>query len=304
MSASKHAEAGLAAIDERKWDDAIVNLNKALEQSKSPAWLLARSRAYMEKQDYPRALRDAEYAYCTAAERGNDKSRKQMIEAQYRRSVVYFRQGRYADADMCAIYSQQLAKGVAVRQADVTANCVDENGMYFATEADVNPKTEEAEGSGKDKAAGAYDKVFKVMGDQNETKHPYDKDWKRAQAWRTTIIGFLEALDKNDPRRKVTVTLVPKKPSLDEKLVEDQQYDPEIEAAKSELTQKEVPVRPPTQGSEPFRNQMYQNDHSITVSLFMKFAGKEEAEKVQVDIQPNLVSTHVVYPAGLHVPFC
>lgn len=293
MSAAKHAEAGLSAIAERNWDVAITSLSKGLDQSKSPAWLLARSQAYMEKKDYPRALRDAEYAYCTAAERGNDKSRKQMIEAQYRRSVIYFRQGQYANADMCAIYSQQLAKGVAVRQAaDASAAYVDEKGMYYATEADVNPKTETKESGNveNDKSAGAYDKVLRVMGEQNETKHPYDKDWKKAQAWRTTIINFLEALDKDDPRRKVTVTLVPKKPSLEE-AVETQDHDPEIEAAKLELLQDKVIRPPPQAGPGPFRNQIYQTDNSITVTLFMKFPSKEDAEKVKVDVQPNLVSS-------------
>lgn len=292
----------MAAVAARNWDDAITNLSKAIEQSKSPAWLLARSQAYMEKKELALATRDAEYAFCTAAERGNDKSRKQMIEAQYRRSVISFRMKRYADADVCAVWSQQLAKGVAVRSADITKDKIDANGFYHATAADVDP----AMGKGKEKQnaaeedennGGRLGRVMSLLGSNDESKLPYDKDFKKAQAWRSTIIGFLERLPADDPARKVTVKLVPTKPSLETKIEEK---DPEIEVAKAELAQAAAAAathasKPQAANNGPFRSQIYQSDTSITVSLFMKFPSKDDITKVQIDIQPNLVGAFFLH---------
>lgn len=293
MSAAKYADVGMAAITARNWDDAITNLSKAIDQSKSPAWLLARSQAYMEKKELARALRDAEYAYCTAAERGNDKSRKQMIEAQYRRSVIYFRMKHYADADICAVWSQQLAKGVAVRTADNTNDKIDANGFYHATAAEVNPemgkgKGKQVAGEGAENDGGTFGNVMSLLGSGSDSKMPYDKDWKKAQAWRSTIIGFLERLPADDPARKVTAKLVPSKPSLEEKIEEK---DPEIEAAKAQLAQaaQTQATKPKPDNNGPFRSQIYQSDSSITVTLFMKFASQEAKDKVQFELHPNLV---------------
>lgn len=302
MSAVKLAEAGMAAVQKRQWDEAITNLTKAIDQSKSPQWLLARSQAFMETGKLDNALRDAEFAYCTAAERGNDKSRKQMIEAQHRRSVIYFRRKLYANADACAAWSQQLAKGVAVKAADNTAEYIDDKGFYQVTAADITPpkpvgQEQKQEQEGGD--SGRFAQISSLLAGGDDSKTPYEQDWRKAQAWRSTIIRFLEALPAEDPARKITVKLVPAKPSLDqdeddegkneEKKKEEQELRAEIEAAKSEA----VPAQSkPATASGPFRSQMYQSDASITVSLFMKFASKEDTAKVQVDIQPNLVSEY------------
>lgn len=294
MSATKYAEAGMAAVQARKWDEAITNLTKAIDQSKSPQWLLSRSQAYMEGRDFPRALRDAELAYCTAAERGNDKSRKQMIEAQHRRSVIYFRRKEFANADACASWSQQLAKGVAVRAADKTAEYIDEQGFYHITAADIQTKQAKGKEQQGEGDSGTFGQMMSLLGGGDESKTPYDKDWKKAQAWRETVIRFLEALPADDPARKVTVRLVPTKPSLDDKDIEEQKPDPEIEAAKAPAAQAQ-PSTKSAPASGPFRNSMYQSDSSITVSLFMKFASKEDTANVQVDLQPNLVS-HAISP--------
>lgn len=295
MSATKFAEAGMAAIAAQDWDVAIDNLSKAIDQSKSPAWLLARSQAYMEKKDNARALHDAEYAFCSASERGNDKSRKQMIDAQYRRSVIYFRTKRYADADVCAVWSQQLAKGVPLRSADNTVGKIDANGLYHATDADV--KSDGGEGKGKQDAENNsaensddnMSRVISLISSGDKPMFPYHKEWEKAQVWRSTIIAFLERLPADDPARKVSVKFVPTKPSIEEK-VEEKDLDIEdadVEPAQAAKTQATNP-QPASNG--PFRSQTYQSDSSITVSLFMKFPSKEDTEKVQVDMQSNLVS--------------
>lgn len=276
----------MAAVQARKYDEAIETLSKAIDQSKSPQWLLSRSTAYMETGQLDKALRDAEFAYCTAAERGNDKSRKQMIEAQYRRSVIYFRKKRYADADACAVWSQQLAKGVAVKAADTTANSIDEKGFYHATVADAMPSKAEK----KESAEGldAFSRISSIMSNGG-SKTPYEKDWQKAQTWRCMILGLLEPLPADDPLRKVTVKLVPTKPSLEEKAEKKEKHDPEIEAAKASLAEAKPAPKPETNNA-PFRSQIYQSDSQITVTLFMKFASKEDTAKVQVDFQPNLVN--------------
>lgn len=292
MSATKLADEGLAALEARKYDDAIEKLSKAIDTSKSPAWLLARSTAYMETRQLDKALRDAEYAYCTATERGNDKSRKQMIEAQHRRSVIYFRQKRYADADACAVWSQQLAKGVAVRSADAAAEYVDEKGLYHVTAAQIVPPEEKEKAKAKGAQGGdALARINSIMS-KTDSKTPYEKDWQKAQTWRYSIVRFLEALPADDPARKLTAKLVPAKPSLEDKVErkEKEEHDPEIEAAKAELAQ-EKPASKPEVSNGPLRSQIYQTDSQITVTLFMKFANKEATEKVKVDFQPNMVSS-------------
>lgn len=287
MSAPKLAEEGIAALQAKKYDLAIEKLSKAINSSKSPAWLLARSTAYMENHQLDKALRDAEYAYCTAAERGNDKSRQQMIEAQHRRSVVFFRQKRYADADACAVWAQQLAQGVPVRSADTTAEYIDEKGFYHVTAEQImaeKNKADKTEGEGNDNAFGRISALMSL----SDSKTPYKKDWQKAQTWRCAIARFFESLPADDPARKVTVKLVPAKPSLDDKVEEKEKHDPEIEAAKIALTQKPVPK--PEASNGPFRSQIYQTDDQITVTLFMKFANKEATDKVVIDFQPNTVS--------------
>lgn len=276
MSADKFREAGFKAIEQRKWPEAIENLSKAIDQSKSPAWLLARSQAFMETGQLDKAIRDAEYAYCTAAERGNDKSRKQMIESQYRRSVCYFRKKEYANADICAVWSQRLAKGVAVREhKTVQQEGVNDKGYYFATAAQAI-----AEGN-ENKSSESNDTMAKLsaaMSGGASDKTPYAKDWNKAQIWRGQILRFLEALPDEDPARKITTTLSPVKPSLeDKKEVKPSSFDPELETAKKEAAQAT-----PKPDDSKFRTQFYQSDTTITVSIFMKFANKAEMDKVEV----------------------
>lgn len=281
MSAITLAEKGLAAVQARNWAEAIPLLSKAIDQSKSPQWLLARSQAYMESGDLDRALRDAEYAYCVAVERGNDKSRKQMIEAQHRRSVVYFRRKLFANADVCATWAQELSKGTAVKIADHTSQLIDDKGFYQVTKADL-VRDDGAKNQGESAAA----KVMSVMAAPDSKKHPYAKDYEREWHWRQQLVNFLEPLPADDSARKVTAKLVPSKPNMDDKTAaKPKELDPELEAAKTAA--REVPKPEPSNG--PFRSDFYQSDKSCTASLFMKFPSKEEAAKVQVDIQPNLV---------------
>lgn len=281
MIAPTVAEQGLAAVRARKWDEAILHLSAAIDASKSPMWLLARSQAYMESGNLDKALRDAEYAYCTALERGNDKSRKQMIDAQHRRSVVYFRSKHYANADACVAWAIELAKGRALKMAEAhTASLVDDKGLYHATMADM---VDDLDVANKDMTPQAS--VSAIMGGTGK-KHSYDKEYQRARAWRSTIIHILEGLPADDPARKLTVKMTPVKPRLDDHSPKVHRNDPELEAAMA--VPRAVPK--PASPNGPLRADNYQSDKTITVSFFMKFATKEDMAKVQIDFQPNLVS--------------
>lgn len=277
MSADKFREAGFKAIEQRKWPEAIDNLTKAIDQSKSPAWLLGRSQAFMETGQLDKAIADAEYAYCTAAERGNDKSRKQMIEAQYRRSVCFYRRKEYANADICAVWSQRLAKGVAVREAkSVQQEGVNDKGYYFATVAQA-----EAEAGDKKSPEGGDQmaKLSALMGGGDSDKTPYAKDWNKAQIWRSQILTFLEALPEDDPARKITIQLTPMKPSKLGTEIQPAQSSV-AKATSTSTTPASTPA--PTPDYSTFRTQFYQSDTTMTVSVFMKFASKEDMAKVEV----------------------
>lgn len=290
MSATKLSEAGLKAVEQRNWQDAIANLSKAIEQSKSPAWLLARSQAYMEIGQLRKAIRDAEYAYCVAAERGNDKSRKQMIEATYRRSVAHFRAKEYANADKLAVWSQRLAEGVTVKtSAEVSKDYINEDGFYHVTVEEA--MAEDKQNNEASANADPSSKLALLMGGGDEKAMPYKKDWNKAQMFRATVVRFLQALPADDPARKVSVKLVPTKPSLEdtENTEDTAMKGPKVEATKASPVQYAPKPKVETT-NQPFRSQFYQTDSSITVSLFMKFASKEDTSRVQVDMHSNLVT--------------
>ncbi|KAG8160815.1 hypothetical protein KVR01_009079 [Diaporthe batatas] len=280
MSAETFRAAGFKAIEERKWSEAIDSLSKAIAQSKSPAWLLARSQAYMETGKLDEAIADADYAYCTAAERGNDKSRKQMIEAQYRRSVCFFRKKQYANADKCAVWSQRLAKGVAVSKGKTVAQeGVNEKGYYFATAAQAMAEGAKNETKGEKGNDDPMARLSAIMGAPSSDKTPYEKDWNKAQIWRTQVLHFLEALPAEDPARKITVELTPKKPDLGTGV-----QPPKIDKGKAVATTPEPPKPTPAPAPDytTFRTQFYQSETSITVSFMMKFPSKEAMGQVEV----------------------
>ncbi|KAL1871081.1 Cochaperone protein [Diaporthe australafricana] len=279
MSSYAFRDAGFKAIEQRNWPEAIENLSKAIDQSKSPAWLLARSQAFMETGQLEKAIRDAEYAYCTATERGNDKSRKQMIEASHRRSVCHFRLKEYANADICAVWAQRLAKGVAVKESkNVQQEGVNDKGYYFATVEQAMAEEGEKKGSsGQDQMS----KLSELMGGASD-KNPYAKDWNKAQLWRSQVLRFLEPLPEDDPARKITISLTPVKPSLlEEKRVKPSSSISQIESAKSDAATSE-PNIPKNTPAVALRTQFYQTDTSITVSVFTKFPNKAVMDAVEV----------------------
>lgn len=207
MSAVSKGNAGVAAVNEKHYDDAIPQLEEATAVVKSPIWLIALSKAYQHTNQLQKALAAAETAYKASLERA---VRKQMIEALYRRAVLLYKLGRYADSDCCAKWSQMLVTGS--RPSDLVSylatGIIDEDGLYNVTVEDVkksqNPKT-----------PSILDAIHTAMehgnsqastGSENHSEQRTSPEWNRAFQWRVQALGALKNLPRNDPARMVTVT--------------------------------------------------------------------------------------------------
>ncbi len=196
---------GLEAVRNRQYAAAVPLLDKALESSSSPAWLLARAQAHQMLKNYDLALQDCELAYHVAAERGSGNSRKMMIDAQYRRSTIYFKMGRFADSDCCAKWSMLLAEGRPAREEDGVEKNVDKNGFYTVTAADALAEKDGQPGGGAANSLAAMSNLSKPA--QQNTG--YTSDWNRAYAWRSQALGSMELLPTDAPGRKVAVQKIP-----------------------------------------------------------------------------------------------
>ncbi|KAL1840459.1 hypothetical protein VTJ49DRAFT_456 [Mycothermus thermophilus] len=287
MSATTLAHKGMEAVQNKDWAAAIPLLDKALESSSSPAWLLARCQAHQQLKNYEAALHDAELAYHVAAERGSGTSRKQMIEAQYRRAVIYFRLGQYANADCCAKWSMLLAEGRPAGEKDGVELNVDQDGNYTVTyEQAVADKV------GQPGASNQGPTMDSIMGIASQgqssggnPKTGFEVDWNRAYSWRGQALGALKGLPKDHPGWKVTVTKVPKKP--EKTTIKKAEPKP---ATIEEKTEKAAPKNEPAPGSVPdeqmkLRVDFYQTTQNVTISLF--------AKDVQISPLPRAAAPYV-----------
>ncbi|KAK0666401.1 SGS domain-containing protein [Cercophora samala] len=286
MSATSFAYRGLEAIEKKDYATAVPLLDKALEDSNSPLWLLARSQANLQLKNYDDALRDAELAYHIAAERGSGNSRKQMIDAQYRRAVIYHRLKQYADSDCCAKWSMLLAEGRPAREDDGVEKKVDADGNYTITYEDaVADNANQPDYSMKDS--------FRDPSAPKKAKTGFESQWTRAYTWRTQVLGTLKRLPENDPGRKVHVVKIPPKPELKKKT--EKKPEPEVVEVDSEDEKPVAKPSEPAPGSVPdeklkLRVDFYQTAQNVTVTLFVKGTKKEELNvkftKNQVQISP------------------
>lgn len=275
---------GLEAVEKKDWTTAVQLLDKALESSNSPVWLLARSRAHFQLKDYDAALYDAELAYHSAAERGSGNSRKLMIEAQYRRSTIFFRLGRYADADCCAKWSLLLAEGRPAREDDGVEKNVDDAGNYTVTVEDGIADKKGQPGQGE---AGVMAGITSTAIAEAKTgKTGFEADWNRAYAWRSQVLGAMKNLPANSPGRKVSVSKIPDKPKKRiQKKPEPTAAVEDDDVKKAALTTtaptQGVKAAVPAPGSIPdekmkLRIDFYQNNQAVTVTIFVKDVKKDD----------------------------
>lgn len=248
MSEYTAGQAGMTAVDNKNWDEAIMKLSLALKSAKSPKWLIGRSKAYIGTKDYRRALRDAELAHVAAASRGN---RAFIIDAQYRRAVAHFRLGEFGNADACATWAQRMSEGKNMQDKEWREPKVDGKGFSTATRAEL---TEEM-------AAAARQA-------EDPMKSKYGTVWNTACALRLQIIAGLERLGEDDEKRKVTVKFAPDvsldAPEEEEDITKEEVKAAVAEAAKKPEVQKDVRV------------DFFQSSNTMSVSVFAKNIPKDD----------------------------
>ncbi|KAH0429056.1 CS domain-containing protein [Colletotrichum camelliae] len=270
MSGTTAASEGIAALEKRDYDLAITKLTAALKTSRSPVWLAARSKAHIGKGDFASALRDAEFSYAAAAARGK---RDLMRDAQHRRAVAYFRLGRLADADACAIWVQRMAEQTGVSLSDPAFRKpeTDERGFSTATKQGLLDHRKAVEQNKKTNTAVAE-------------KAPAGLN--AAVALRLQILGQMDKLPADDEKRKVTVSFAPSV-SIDD-------FEKEEAAAATAKTDKAAgtdvaskddkdeikaaaaeSVRKPAVQTD-VRTDFYQTNTDVMASVYVKGVPKDE----------------------------
>lgn len=262
------ARDGLAAVEARRWDEALDKLSQALRSSANPAWLVARSKALVGLERFTEALADAGAAWHAAHERGN---RALLIAAQYRRAVALYRMGRLADADCCCVYAMRLVEGrPAVEKDDPKALWADADGLWTAT---LQQAVDEARADERDggRAAGVVDPA---------RPRPKAAEWRLASTLRMQILRQMEGLPADNAARKVTVSAKP-----------DAGQQPAAVAPATEAGRG-----PPAGDGAPPRVQEFQSATAMSVSIFSK--GVDEA-RLRVDFSSFAVRLDpLVWPDG------
>ncbi|KAH9909691.1 SGS domain-containing protein [Xylariomycetidae sp. FL2044] len=191
-SAAVLASEGVKAVSAGQYQQAIDKLSEALKERPAPLWLLERSKAYLRTNDFDHALFDAEKALGVAFDRAN---RDQMIEAQIRRAVTFYRMGRYADADICAFWAIRIAEGAKASEDDGQQRRVDANGDYVVGKEEIANANQPDQ---NDKLAAA------MGGGQGRSKEKALKD--QAFTWRVQALTKMEKLPAGDKGRKVHIS--------------------------------------------------------------------------------------------------
>jgi hypothetical protein len=279
MSYTTLAQQGLAAAEARNWDEAIDKLTTALQTSKNPQWLVARSKALIHHKKFQEALEDANLAWHSAYDRNK---RPLLIDAHYRRAVAYFRLGQYANADACCVYAMRLVKNFpAIEKEDPAKAKCDENGFYKVTLKEAQEES-------------ANDEINKPKS-KGPSLQPQDpavyKDWRMASTLRMQILFAMEKLPEDDPARKLTTSI---KPELKELagLADLGMKKPDDKAPAATQTA----AKPAVVDDSPPRIQEFQNNDTMSVSIFSKKVNKD---KLQVEFKDDFVSLDpVIWPNG------
>ncbi|KAI1819006.1 SGS-domain-containing protein [Xylaria intraflava] len=189
-SATALASAGVKAVAAGNYADGIENLTKALAAQDAPMWRLERSKAYLRTNEVDLALGDAEMALRIAYDRAN---RDQMIEAQLRRAITFFRMGLYADADVCAFWAAQLCAGAKAMEQDGQLTKVDGDGDYTPRAKEVQDAMQQP----------AEDRLAAAMNAGARSKSTSLRN--QAFAWRLQALTQMENLPAGHNGRKLHV---------------------------------------------------------------------------------------------------
>jgi suppressor of G2 allele of SKP1 len=289
MSHVSQGQAGVAAVAAKRYDEAISMLTKATAAVKSPIWLLALAQAHQQKGDIAKALEYTGAAYESALGRAN---RRNMIDAQYRRAVLLYRLGRFADADVCAVWSQMLIEGVspsALASYPGEQDVDEANGGRYKVSLEqvkakeINPKQTGSDWSAVQSAMGGG-----TTGDSDKKRPP---EWNKAFQWRVQSLGKLEQLAADDPAWLVSI-----KPAANGEAIsaaakaaspaETKVTQPPASAASkasptvtaADPPRVEKPAAPVTLETLKPKVDFYQTAKAATLSVYIKDANKEKTE--------------------------
>jgi suppressor of G2 allele of SKP1 len=278
MSYVTLAQQGLEAAEARNWDEAVGKLSIALQSSKNPNWLIARSKALIGLERFEAALDDADLAWHTAFERNN---RDVLASAQYRRGVAFYRLKQYANADYCFMHCMRLIKGgPAVPKEDPGLQLVDENGFWKVTAAEATAIT-------RNEDIGNKSDALKNAMDENAAggSQPRQREWRMVSSMRIQVLATMGKLPEDDPARKLTTTFVPEQ----RELAVHKSDNTENETLKPETVKPVIP-------DAPLRLQDFQSNTSMSVSIFSKGVNKEDL-KVEF-LEKAVLLYPLVYPNG------
>jgi suppressor of G2 allele of SKP1 len=267
MSHITLAQQGIGAVEKRDWDTAITKLSNAIRSSKSPIWLIARSKAWIGKKDFAKSIKDADLALLVAMERGK---RDLMVDAQYRRAVGYFRLKQFANADVCCAWAQAAAEGMPA-SVDVSVAAIDDDGLWLKSKGDI---------------MDLYGLIKEEHTHPCRANRQYQPQWTQALSLRLQIHNALASVKESDPAWKVTVKMVPDKP---DNVDYDDDVTKSVESPRSEEESKgkaplsvhsETPARPPAAiPAAPkkldVRIDHYQTDTQIIMTVYAKNVPKD-----------------------------
>ncbi|KAI0906077.1 oxidosqualene:lanosterol cyclase [Ustulina deusta] len=267
------------AVSAGKYADGIAKLTEALNQHAAPLWHLERSKAYLRTNQFDTALHDAEMALHIAYDRAN---RDLMMEAQLRRSITFFRMGRFADADVCSFWALRLSDGAKAREDDGQQNMVDENGDYIIRVEEVRDKAAPKTGDGLATALDSQSKRSKEQSLRN-----------LALTWRIQALTQMEKLPAGHDGRKIHVSAKYPDPSQ----ISPPGNGPTVAATSDPDTWEKVWARYQTlYMKHKIRCSFYQTETSLTVDIFLKNLSQEQ---VTVDSKSQAIKISPVQGVSL-----
>ncbi|KAI1313236.1 SGS-domain-containing protein [Xylaria venustula] len=291
-SALALADEGSRAISKRQYDVAITKLTAAIEQRAAPHWLLERSTAYLRTNRFDLALKDAETALQIGYDRAN---RDHMMEAQLRRAIAFFRMGHFADADICAYWSYQLAKGAKAHDDENQIKRVDENGAYTVTSEEVQKTIVRREPVNELSAEN-----LAKFSQTNMTRSKETNLQNQAISWRIQAIAQMEKVPADHDGRKVHITSqyssTKGSTSPTTEIVKDEDMDDEMDTSSGNL--EELWSRYQTLNNRhKIRCSFYQTDTTLTVDVFVKNLSPGQ---VTVNTESQVVEIRPVEGASLN----
>ncbi|KAI5918870.1 SGS domain-containing protein [Camillea tinctor] len=284
-SASALAAEGVKAVTAGNYQQGIAKLTEALKDHPAPLWLIERSKAYLRTEDFDHALHDAESALRVAFDRAN---RDQMIEAQIRRAITFFRMKRYADADICAFWALRLLDGAKASEDDGQTGKVDANGDYTPRSSDLTTESKPSKNSQLSAAMSQSGGRSKESSLRNQ-----------AHSWRLQALSQIDKLPAGDAGLKVTVSakyptqsqISAPNPTGNDTSAMDIDGDSDEEAPASETSVRDAWEKVWKQyhvvhAKHDIRSSFYQTDTTVNVDFFVKNVSKDS---LTIDSQPQRV---------------